>query len=452
MVLTKKVTAFIQSNHLISPKNHIIIALSGGRDSVSLLYLLNSLKTELNISISAVHINHGIRGSESDDDEAFVKKICSDLGVKCSVYKLSGFGKNAGENALRKARYKKYEQEIRKFDNCKLATAHHLDDQLETYFMRVFKGSGPKGLLGIPAVREKYIRPFLSCSRYEIDNYCTENKIPFRDDSSNFEQDKLRNKMRQRFTPALKEVFGNDYLGEFFKTHQKYEQFYRESFDLNCVHFENKIVKKKNQIIINKDDYLLFEKNQKSQFLEYCFSYIYGLSFTLASDQINEFEKFVKSANTGSCFEFSENQKILIDRSQLVFFVPQENQTKFWELYESQNVNCDLYKFSISRIDVDKVKINKNPKVEYICGDNLEFPLKIRYWQEGDFFYPLGSKGKQKLSDFFVNQKTNILEKRNIPLLLLKDKIIWVAGYRISNLFKVTEESKRVYKIEIETL
>lgn len=449
-MLSKKVTAFIKSNSLILPNDHIIVAVSGGRDSISLLYLLQSLKTKFKFTLSAVHVNHGLRGQESDADERFVKTICDSLGMDCSFHGLSGFTKDSGENSLRIARYDKFEKEAIKFKNGKIATAHHLDDQLETYLMRMFKGSGPKGLLGIPEKRGKYIRPLLGCSRREIDQYCKEENLLFRDDSSNAETNKLRNKIRSHLTPVLDGLFGDDYLLLFSKSHNALKGFYKEYFDSNIIHFEKLVIKDKDQLVITKSDWLAFSKYQKHHFLEYCFSYIYDLPFMIQSGQLNEFTRFVDSAKTGSQFQFSENQKVLKDRLQLVFFIPQQNQDKCWELNVGQNVNCGHCFISLKRVEEKKIQLSDNPNIEFISGDNLNFPLIVRFWRKGDFFYPLGNTGKQKLSDFFVNQKIDVLEKSKIPLLLTGNEIIWVGGKRISELYKVTNESKTVYKIEIE--
>jgi len=451
-VLSKKVSAFIKSNSLISPTDHIIVALSGGRDSISLLHLLNSLKEKLKITLSAIHINHGVRGLESDEDEKFVKTICKEIGIECSFYSLNGFNKNTSENKLRKARYEKFETESVKFKRCKIATAHHLDDQLETFLMRLFRGSGPKGLLGIPVKRENYIRPLLACSRKEIDLYCDEKNILFRNDSSNAETDKLRNKIRHHLTPVLGEIFGEDYLSRYSKGNKDFTEFYREYFESNISHFEKQITRDKNQLIVKKLVYKSFYKNQKLHFLEYCFSYIYGLPFTIQSDQMTELEKFVDLAKTGSEFQFSENKKVLKDRSNLIFYIPQNKDEKCWELYEGQNVNCGHSIVSLKKVENNKFELNNNPNIEFINGEKFVFPLKVRFWKKGDFFYPLGKKGKQKLSDFFINQKVSVLDKKKTPLILSGSEIIWVGGYRINELYKVAKTSKNVYKIEIEML
>ncbi len=452
IVLTQKVIAFINSNNLISPNDHIIVALSGGRDSVALLHMLNSLKSELQISLSAVHINHGLRGVESDNEEAFVKSLCTKMGINCPVYHLTGFNKDAGENALRKARYEKFEQEAVKFENCKIATAHHLDDQLETYLMRLFKGSGPKGLLAIPAKRLKYIRPFLCCTRREINDYCDDKNIQFIDDPSNFVADKLRNKIRKNLTPALEGVFGKSYLEEFSKSHERYKAYYQEYRQYNFTEFEKYYIKGKHQLRIEKHDYRAFSQNRKLHFLEYCFSCIYGLPFTVQSSQINDFETFVNSAKTGAFFHFSESCKVLTDRTELFFFSDAETDEKFWELNAGQNVKVGNYLVSLGRAESLRDSDRENQWVEYIDGANLTLPLKIRYWQDGDAFIPLGSRGSVKLSDFFINQKLNLLDKHKVPLILSGEKIVWLAGLRLSELFKIKKQSEIIYKIEIKLL
>ncbi|MCB0281126.1 MAG: tRNA lysidine(34) synthetase TilS [Calditrichae bacterium] len=449
-MLISKVTSFISIHKLISPGDHIIAAVSGGADSVAMLYLLNDLKKTQNFKLSVFHLNHGIRDKESDNDEIFVAHLSESMGVECSIQRLSGFTKESGENALRNARYKKFEEELSKFKNSKIATAHHLNDQLETFIMRMFKGSGTRGLLGIPAIRGKYIRPMLSCSKQEILDFCKSGRFEFREDSTNFEEDKLRNNIRKNITPLLGQIFGSDYLDSFNQAFENYKILYTEYCNKNIHGFAKIISKNKNNVSCKAEDYLHLTDFQKSQFLEYCFSYAYQLNFNFSNEHIKEFSQFVKNAGSGAVFKFDASIFVLKNRELFTFYKSENNAIIFRELYAGENVNFGHYSIGLKKVDRNVVKFSNNKNVEFICGDSLDLPLIIRNWKYGDSFYPIGSKGRQKLSDFFVNNKVDKIQKTKIPIITTKNKIVWIAGMRLDGRFKVDDKTKIIYRIELK--
>jgi len=447
-VIIQKIAAFISDHNLISANDHIIVALSGGRDSVFLLHVLLELQKTLKIDLSAVHINHGTRGEESTRDEIFAVDLCSKKNIKCSVYKLHGFSSESGENALRRARYAQFEHHLQKNENAKIATAHHLDDQLETYLMRLFKGSGLKGLRGIPPGRAKYIRPLLSCSRRDIDHYCHENKIKYVDDSTNAVHDRLRNKIRHQILPDLSNVFGNDFLQQFEEGRNKQTQFYNDALKLYHLQFENLITIHKDRLELSTSHFDSFNNIQKQLFIEYCFYVLNGVSFLLTKDQLKQFEIFNASAQSGSFFILHDSLHALKDRSRLFFYVsePELNFTK--ELYQEQSVIVGDYFISVKSWSGEDIEFDTNKNVEFINGDKIRFPLVVRSWRKGDYFYPLGKKGKQKVSDFFINEKVDRKRKLKIPIIENNHEIVWICGERLDNRYKITKQDQLVYKLE----
>lgn len=449
-MLTEKVSSFITEKNLISPKDKIIVAVSGGRDSVCLLHILNSLKQTSLFKLSVIHINHGTRGLESDKDQQFVIALCEKLQIDCTHFKLTGFSSNAGENALRKARYAIFEERIAQLKNSKIATAHHLNDQLETYLMRLFKGSGVRGLLGIPHFREGYIRPLLQCTREEINAYCKKHKIEYREDLSNSETGRLRNNIRQNIVPVIQNVFGIKFLEEFQKSHQEFIELFFENSEYNKGLFK-KISKKDNgsiKVSINHFETLSFLK--KRQFLEYCISYVCGLNLALGKEQITEFGLFINKAQTGSRFLFLNKAVVLRNRSELIVSKNTSLIPEPINLTENSSVSFGTFKIAINKLQPKDIKFTSGSQEEIINGQDLVFPLTIRSWQKGDFFYPLGKRKKQKVSDFFINNKISRDHKKKVPLLINNGEIVWVAGYRISDKYKITKKVRNCYKVEID--
>jgi len=448
-VLIKKVASFITENNLISKSKHIAVALSGGRDSVALLHILNHLKSQLEVTLSAIHINHGIRGGESDKDQAFVNKLCETMGTECDFYRLSGFNKNSAEDVLRNARYKIFDEYLNNNKDSRIATGHHLNDQIETYLMRLFKGSGTKGLLGIPLVRGNYIRPLLQISRDEINAFCIKHKISYREDTTNSEYDKLRNKVRLKLVPQIEQIFGKEYPLQFLKSHNTYKNLYNENLHENYTVFKKISIIENNEIEIRIRDYKTLSKLRKTQYLEYCFSYVYGLDCQIGSEQLAEFDTFISSSQTGTKFLFADSIEVLKDRDKLIFFIQSKKSEKKKKLNLDKSIKFRNCRLILKEVLNDSVTFDDNKSVEYISADNIYLPLTIRMWQEGDYFYPLGSNNRQKVSDFFTNNKVSRINKKKIPIILNQDQIVWIAGYRIDHRYKVKKNSKSVFKIEM---
>jgi len=450
-MLIEKVSSFISKNQLISKNDHIILALSGGKDSVVLFHILKTLKDVFRFKFSTVHINHGIRGAESDEDENFVLKLCKEHSVSCNNFRLSGFTNKSGENILRKERYSIFEKLLSNNKHTKIATAHHLNDQLETFLMRLFKGSGTKGLLGIPINRPGFIRPMLSSKREDINEFLNANNLIFREDSSNSKTDKLRNQLRQIIVPEIDKVFGENYLQEFQKSHLHFKDLYDENYRSNLDVFKKISSSKKGsvQIFCNKFSKLSFL--QKTQFLEYCFSYGNGLTSAISTDQFVEFQKFVQNAQTGTKFIFFGGFEVLKNRNDLIFKNAKRDShsPEAVDLNENESIKFGDFNISIIKTSNNDYVFNSESNSELINGDNINFPLHIKSWQKGDFFYPFGNKNKQKLSDFFINNKISKDLKSKIPIVLNNDEIVWVAGYRINERYKVKKSTKVVYKLEI---
>ena len=264
-VLQNKVINFINENSMFDKGDKVIVAFSGGPDSTCLLYILNELKEELGITLLGAHLNHCLRGQESDKDEEYAKKTCESLNIdfyskRVDVHRISQEKNLSCEMAGREVRYEFFNELMHKFNASKIALAHNANDQAETILMRIMRGTGIEGMVGIKPVRDKiYVRPILHLSRSEIEKYCEENNINPRIDKSNLEKIYARNKVRLDLIPYIEENFNSDIintlnrLSDILKKDNDYlENISNEEYKKHCVIGEQ-------MVIINKCAFLQHE-------------------------------------------------------------------------------------------------------------------------------------------------------------------------------------------------
>ncbi|HID38827.1 MAG TPA: tRNA lysidine(34) synthetase TilS [Calditrichaeota bacterium] len=450
--MISRVHTFIETHQLILPGDTIVAAISGGIDSMVMLDILHRLQAQLQFKLHVLHVHHGIRGKEADLDQQFVEETCRQKQIPFNSELLSGFNRSSSEEALREARYALFDTYLKRIPNSKMATAHHLDDRLETFLMRLAKGSGVKGLRSIPRRRGSFIRPLLFLTADEIRCYADEYAIAYRTDSSNKDLSKMRNKIREKLTPALLNVFGPDFYKGFAESLHDMEDVYALYEEAALQRFAEIVEQAEDRIRVNRKQYKQLSDRQRRHLLEYCISYFYPLNFGIAKRYFSQFDLFVEKAQTGAVFHFDRGVKTLKERDIVVFF--QSEPPGFKPLLLSgpnSEAENRFFKMTIDRIAEQAVSLkNGESNVEVICGDQLEFPLLIRGWKYGDYFFPLGLKRKQKLSDFFVNQKISVLQKKQIPLLINKGEIVWVAGYRLDNRYRVRDDCCDLYKLKVK--
>jgi tRNA(Ile)-lysidine synthase len=447
--LIERILSFIKSNQLINPNEIIIAAVSGGVDSVVMLHCLNEIKEHLQFKLEIVHVNHGIRGSESDKDEALVKETAEELHLPFFSERLTGFDLNTSEDDLRAARYAVFDDLIRKRPSVKVATAHTLDDQLETFLMRFAKGSKLNGLCSIPVSRDYYIRPVLFLKKSELESYALKNNIQFREDATNRGNVKTRNKIRHNLIPDFVEIFGENFYDGFqasFNDLNNVNNYLKKQVDLIT---QDICQKQDDALQLDTNGYLSQELKIRHLILESCVSGHYPLNFGIPSGYFFEFESFVKKASTGSVFLFRNNLKVIKLRKNLLFTTGENRSQQKLELYPGDVVYTGNYEIRVDELKQNKPGFTKDGKIEFVCGDRIKWPLTVRNWIEGDWFVPLGSNHHQKLSDFFINQKIEVNEKSEIPIVTDEDNIVWIAGLRIDDRYKVKADCKKIYKLEL---
>ena len=402
-----------------------ILALSGGIDSMVLADMLLKSKTDFVLA----HCNFHLRGEESDGDEQFVREFAERNGLTLYVkqFDTMAYAKEHGvsiEMAARDLRYAWFEELRQQLGYDKIAVAHHADDQLETFFINLLRGAGIRGLKGMQPVNGNIIRPLLDKSREEIHQYAIENGIKWREDHTNAETQFLRNKIRHELLPVIDSISkeGRASILKSINHLASENELYRELVDEKLF----QIVKQDGEV--QKTSYL---STLNSQLL---FEWLRDYGFN--SDQVH-FIYEAMNGQPGTSF-FSSTHKVTIERDGVELTpICQHDKTQVELVYE-QHPND--YNFVI----------DKSPEVAQLDYDKLTFPLKLRIWQAGDRFYPLGMKGSRLLSDFMKDLKFTTRQKEECQVLTTaKDEIVWVVGRRVDERFKVTDKTKTILKIQM---
>ncbi len=410
-----------------------LIAISGGIDSV----VLARLMSELDYDFALIHCNFNLRGEESDGDEEFVIAIGNELGVEVFTQRFNtkGFAKEEGisiQMAARELRYMWFEElrQTLKYDY--ILTGHHAQDDLETFFINLSRGSGLDGLTGIPEQNERVLRPLIPFSRRQIKKYVDQNKLEWREDSSNISDKYLRNHIRHHVVPAMEEAAPN-FLSQFSKS----RSFLQESSQL----IEDYTALLYSKIVT--ESFQGYQLNiQSLKDVPHTKAVLYQLlkdfEFTAWEDIYN-----LLDAQAGKWVS-SGSYRLIKDRGVLLLTVEKEQSLKQYRIAEF-DVQIIIENLEINIDTVQEMGVSKKEEAVF-DKDMLKYPLTLRKWQEGDYFYPFGMNGKKKVSKFFKDEKFSALDKSAIWLLCSGEDIIWVIGHRTDNRYKVKSDSQNLLK------
>ena len=425
----------IKNLDLFSKEDKLILAISGGADSVALACLLKD--TGFNFVLA--HCNFKLRGSESDNDEVFVKNLAEKMELECYVksFNTESFSKKnkiSLQMAARELRYCWFEELRKEIDAKYVLVAQHKDDDLETFFINLIRGSGIKGLLGIKSKRDKIVRPLLIFSRKQIENYLSIKKQKFRNDSSNSDVKYLRNNIRHHLIPLIK-----DMNPSFENTLSKEVDFLNEIYNVFMSNFE----------IIKEELIEMTEKGceiDKSKLLSIQNNKIF-LREIITPFGFSQCDKILESCRSisGKLF-FSHTHKLLVDRKKLIITEIKKEKNLFIELEEFDNLT---YPISLRFRNSDQNQFITDKNIVFLDKEKLTFPLRLRKWKNGDFFYPIGMNGKKKLSDFFIDNKFTQFDKEDCYLLCSGEDIVWIVGHRMDDRFKISDDTKKVYIAEL---
>jgi len=417
---------------------NLLLAISGGIDSVVLADLL----VKLDCSVTLAHCNFQLRSEASDQDEAFVNTLAKSLKTSIFTKKFDTniFAKQEKlsiQVAARQLRYDWFYALVNEHHFDYILTAHHADDNLETFIINLSRGTGLDGLTGIPEKNNKLLRPLLPFTRSEIEQYAKTHQLTWREDASNAETKYLRNKIRHEVIPALKSLNPN-FLDGFAKTTQHLKET-RLIIDEAVENAKEKIaITTKNNEIQLKVEELKKLKHPKA----YLYEILKPFGFTAWNDVAS-----LLDAQSGKQV-FSKTHCILKDRDFLIVSKnSSDNENLEFNIDENQTkIEADKIKFRISELKDDHVISHLN--TIFIDKSKLTWPLVLRKWKNGDYFYPLGMQGKKKVSKYFKDEKFSLVQKETTWLLCSDNKIIWIVNHRLDDRFKVTENTATILKIE----
>ena len=428
----------INQNLSFLTESKILIAISGGIDSVVLTHICHQTK----LDIALAHCNFNLRAAESDADEAFVLELASQLKVDVftehfdtQIY--ANENKCSIQMAARELRYTWFSELAEQLNVDYILTAHHADDNLETFLINFTRGTGLEGLTGIPEINGMFVRPLLPFSSLDIEQFAKDHNIKWRDDSSNTSIKYLRNKLRHEVIPILKDI--NPSLLQSF---QNTTENLNDTADI-VEESLNAVLKR---AIITIDEHHMAFKVSEFKKVNNSKAYLYeafkAYGFTEWQDVVN-----LLDAETGKQV-FSKTHRLIKNRDALLLSEIHSESSETISISEHEKqVETP---FGTLFFDEADAILGKRLDTVYVDKDLLNFPLTIRTYREGDIFYPLGMTGKKKVSKYFKDEKLSLLEKENTWLLCSGDTIVWVINRRADNRFKVSGNTKHILKVELK--
>ncbi len=439
-----KVKQFIKQFHMIYPNDHIVVGLSGGADSVCLLYLLCQIKKEIPFTLSAIHIHHGLR-KESDREAAFAKELCDTWKVPCRIEKIDVYSyqkeHHTGiEESARILRYQIFEQEA--VSQKKIALAHHKNDQAETVLFQMFRGSGLRGLRGIQPVRDCYIRPLLCVTRSQIEEFLTKNEIFYVTDQSNFDTTYARNCIRHEILPIAEREICTGVTEHICAS--------AESVELAL------------QYLDEEAERLFAEYIEPTQ-----------SGCRVAIDWLKNQHPYMKQELTYRMYSFCCQKKKDITRQHIqavLGLLEGQSGKKISLLYQTKayvdqhhlylEKECDIPNSDIKEpidpvVEMRIFSYEKDQNVptgnytKWFDYDKIRETATLRYRKSGDYFF-CTKTARKKLQDYMVDEKIPLAMRDRIPLIADGDHIMWIIGYRISEYYKVTDETRQILEITMK--
>lgn len=437
--MKNKFQKYIKQQQLLRIQETVLLAVSGGVDSVVMLDLFVKCKYK----IALAHCNFNLRGTASDSDEQFVRNLAEKYKIPSHFIHFDTLNyakeqKISIEMAARNLRYAWFENLLKEYHYDCVATGHHLNDSIETLFLNLSRGTGYSGINGIVPKRGKIIRPLLFASRLEIEQ-CAENQgLEYCIDATNDEEIFVRNKIRKQIIPIFKEI--NPAFEEVMKNNFSNLNDASKLLDIYFEKYRKEALKEEDAVF--KIPYKKLEN--KNPLRIHLFELLSPLGFT--GDAIEKIEKSINK-NVGNLF-FSASHRLLIERDALLIEKIKHSEKTSFEVEKVEDFANAPLPFSTSVIDYKDFKLIKEKTTACLDFAKISFPLRLCIWEQGDYFYPLGMSQKQKISDFLINNKINRFEKENTWVLKSGKQIIWLVNHRIDNRYKVTDQTKKVLLIE----
>ncbi len=460
----QKVLANVRKQGLLQPQDRVLVAVSGGPDSVALLHLLCSWTSALNLSLQVVHCHHGLRGEEGDADANFVRTLCERLGVSCVIQSLNvkqvlqeRKGKSI-QSVARELRYEAFTQLVKDLGCTKVALGHTSDDQAETVLMWMLRGAGSAGLSGMAAFRTPYfIRPILGESRAEIEAYLRANHWNHRVDSSNASPKYRRNRIRQELIPVLRQF--NPKIVQVLTRQSailREETIYLDhmaSTALASVMLRADV----GSVVLNRKKVSALPRAIQRRIVLRIYRQVTHTDVHLRFDCVESALNLMNRGRSGLMLEF-HGLRIYRDYEEIHLCAVGEkihSQSSFPTTIPFVVPGTIHWPWTGQTIEARLVKHlprtwKKQASCVYLDADHFTPNLVVRQWEPGDFFYPVGMNGqKKKIQDFFSDIKLSKVMRAAVPIVVAPEGIIWVAGFRTDHRFRVIHETKNFVVLKL---
>ncbi len=450
------VRSTIHQHSLLVNGDSVLVALSGGPDSVSLLHVLWKIRREFNLQLGAVYINHQIRKAAAKKEERFCQKLCDKLAIKLHIVRedipyLASLEKKGIEETARNYRYRTFESLALHHGYTKIAVGHHRDDQVETILFRLFRGTGPSGILGIPACRGKIIRPLLGVSKADILAYLKKQRLTYCHDQSNdsvvFSRNYIRNKllpeMRKRLNPQVDQAILN--LAEISAPEEEHLQ----QVTLRAFRQSAKMTTG-GKIELDLDIFDNYPLWLRRRLLRFCLQKSSGSVETANRETITRLERLTSTRTKGCSLPGKLEARVLGARLLITSRTP----LRYAETFApGEETHIDSLRMRIqSRVvgwRAKRTKWRRATSRVVMDWSKITEPLVARSIRPGDRFQPLGLSGRKKVSDYLTDRKVASVYRDEIPVLCDRDGIIWLVGYEIADRVKVVGTTRKVLKLEV---
>lgn len=468
-MLRQQVLETIINRKLINYGEGVVVGVSGGYDSICLLHILYSVSSELGIKLYPVHVNHMLRGDEALRDENFVRSFCSSLGLglhvrKVDISKKAQDEKISLEEAGRNARYQEFNDIAYQYSAAKIAVAHSRNDQAETILMRIFRGTGPEGLKGMEYKRDNIIRPLLDIDRVQIEQYVNEREIKAVTDSSNLHTDYFRNRIRLNVFPAINSAFGADVTENLLRL-SKIVVADEDYLSYNSELYYRKSVISERHMYVELDLSVMKEQHQAVR------GRVLRMAIERACGTLNGFEYIhteklcllIDDGRTGARLDLPHGIEAVKSYTTLILKrKANEKQRKFEyrlkipgeTVIESLKtaVSTGVFNFDTNKSCREFINANEKDHTKFIDFDkaatNKDGTIVVRNRRDGDIFKPLKSNGTKKLKEYLIDNKVPRDDRDTIPLVAMGKEIIWIVGNKLSDNYKVTDNTKSVLMID----
>lgn len=449
-----KILINVKEYKLINENDNIVLGVSGGPDSMALLYLLLELRKDINFNLVICHVNHGVRGEDALDDRIFVEEKAKDLNlpfhhIDVDMEAYAKEKKITAEEAGRELRYSFFRDVLKSYGGGRIAVAHNKNDQAETLLLRIMRGTGIDGLKGMDYLYKDIIRPLLNISREEIEDYIASNGIETVLDKTNLMPIYNRNKVRLELLPYMMDNFNPNIINALWRLSRTADQ------DITYLH---KLTEEKYKLIVKKElessiilDSVLFNKEDKCirlRLLRKALESIEGNLQGIGEVHLESLDDLFKKAETGKRLQMPNNisarvsyDNLILEKDPVVLRDYEHNIFQGDNLFEDLGIYVKVSIVAGNNMIGDK-------RIRYFDLDSISGTLRLRNRRNGDRFKPYGLKGTKKIKDYFIDKKVDKDLRDRIPLIVDDKNILWVLGYATSEIHKVTDKTKNMLVIE----